>query len=232
MEQQIKILVVEDDKTIASGLEFSLRQEQYEVVLAYSVSDAIKEMNATKFDLYLLDLTLPDGSGYEICKIVKRQQEVPVIFLSAVEEEVNVVMGLDMGADDYITKPFRLRELISRIRSVLRRYGNNRELDYIITLQSIEIHISEAKVYKNKQEVLLTAMEYRLLLTLVQNRGQVLTRNQLLEGIWDISGDFINDNTLSVYMKRLREKLEDDPTQPVIFKTIRGLGYMIEKSFQ
>jgi DNA-binding response OmpR family regulator len=232
MEQQIKILVVEDDKTIASGLEFSLRQEQYEVVLAYSVSDAIEKMNSTKFDLYLLDLTLPDGTGYDICKIVKRQQKVPVIFLSAVEEEVNVVMGLDMGADDYITKPFRLRELISRIRSVLRRYGSNRELEYIITIQSLEIHISEAKVYKNKQEVLLTAMEYRLLLTLVQNMGQVLTRNQLLEGIWDISGDFINDNTLSVYMKRLREKLEDDPTQPVIFKTIRGLGYMIEKTFQ
>jgi DNA-binding response OmpR family regulator len=230
MDQQIKILVVEDDKTIASGLEYSLAQEHYLVELAYTVSEALEKIKRTKFDLYLLDLTLPDGIGYDICKIVKRQQEVPVIFLTAVEEEVNVVMGLDMGADDYITKPFRLRELMSRIKSVLRRYGSNKELEQIITIGTIEIHILEAKIYKNKQEVVLTAMEYRLLLTLVQHMGQVLTRNQLLEGIWDVSGEFVNDNTLTVYMKRLREKLEDDPTQPELLKTVRGLGYMLEKS--
>ena len=228
MEQQIRILVVEDDKTIASGLEYSLTQEHYTVEVAYTVSEAMEKIKNTKFDLYLLDLTLPDGIGYDICKAVKRQQEVPVIFLTAVEEEVNVVMGLDMGADDYITKPFRLRELISRIKSVLRRYGNNREVEQLITIGTIEIHILEAKVYKNKQEVVLTAMEYRLLLTLVQHIGQVLTRNQLLEGIWDISGEFVNDNTLTVYMKRLREKIEDDPTQPLLLKTVRGLGYMLE----
>lgn len=230
MDQQIKILVVEDDKTIASGLEFSLTQEHYLVELAYTVTEALEKIKYTKFDLYLLDLTLPDGIGYDICKTVKRQQEVPVIFLTAVEEEVNVVMGLDMGADDYITKPFRLRELMSRIKSVLRRYGNNKELDQIIMIGMIEIHILEAKVYKNKQEVVLTAMEYRLLLTLVQHMGQVLTRNQLLEGIWDVTGEFVNDNTLTVYIKRLREKLEDDPTQPELLKTIRGFGYMLDKS--
>lgn len=229
MDQQIKILVVEDDKTIASGLEYSLTQEHYEVELAYNVSDAMEKIKRTKFDLYLLDLTLPDGLGYDICKTVKRQYEVPVIFLTAVEEEVNVVMGLDMGADDYITKPFRLRELMSRIKSVLRRYGSNKERDQIIQIGAIEIHILEAKVYKNSQEVVLTAMEYRLLLTLVQHMGQVLTRNQLLEGIWDVSGEFVNDNTLTVYMKRLREKLEDDPTHPVYLKTVRGLGYILEK---
>ena len=228
MEQQIRILVVEDDKTIASGLEYSLTQEHYTVELAYTISEAMEKIKKTKFDLYLLDLTLPDGIGYDICKAVKRQHEVPVIFLTAVEEEVNVVMGLDMGADDYITKPFRLRELISRIKSVLRRYGNNREVEQLITIGAIEIHILEAKVYKNKQEVVLTAMEYRLLLTLVQHIGQVLTRNQLLEGIWDVSGEFVNDNTLTVYMKRLREKIEDDPTQPLLLKTVRGLGYMLE----
>jgi DNA-binding response OmpR family regulator len=230
MDQQIKILVVEDDKTIASGLEYSLTQEHYLVDIAYTVSEALEKIKQTKFDLYLLDLTLPDGIGYDICKTVKRQQEAPVIFLTAVEEEVNVVMGLDMGADDYITKPFRLRELMSRIKSVLRRYGSNKELEQVITIDTIEIHILEAKVYKNKQDVVLTAMEYRLLLTLVQHMGQVLTRNQLLEGIWDVSGEFVNDNTLTVYMKRLREKLEDDVTQPVLLKTVRGLGYMLEKT--
>ncbi len=229
MDQQIKILVVEDDKTIASGLEYSLTQEPYLVEIAYTLAEAMDKIKRTKFDLYLLDLTLPDGIGYDICKVVKRQQEVPVIFLTAVEEEVNVVMGLDMGADDYITKPFRLRELMSRIKSVLRRYGNNKEVEQIITIGSIEIHILEAKVYKNKQEVVLTAMEYRLLLTMVQHMGQVLTRNQLLEGIWDVSGEFVNDNTLTVYMKRLREKLEEDPTQPSLLKTVRGLGYVLEK---
>lgn len=227
MEHQVRILVVEDDKTIASGLEYALTQEDFGVELAHTVSEAKKKIGNIKYDLFLLDLSLPDGTGYELCKLVKKQQEVPIIFLTAVDEEVNVVMGLDMGADDYITKPFRLRELISRIKSVLRRYGSNKELEQIITIGTIEIHILEAKVYKEKQEVILTAMEYRLLLTLAQHTGQVLTRNQLLEGIWDVSGDFVNDNTLTVYMKRLREKLEDDPTQPLLLKTVRGLGYML-----
>ncbi len=232
MERQARILVVEDDKTIASGLEYSLMQEQYLVELAYTVKEAMDKMKNKRFDLYMLDLTLPDGMGYEICRKAKEQHSVPVIFLSAVEEEINVVMGLDMGADDYITKPFRLRELMSRIKSVLRRYGNNKELEHIITIGAVEINIAEAKVYRNKQEIMLTAMEYRLLLTLVQHMGQVLTRNQLLEGIWDVSGEFVNDNTLTVYMKRLREKLEENPSQPVLIKTVRGLGYIMDKSSQ
>lgn len=229
MEQLIQILVLEDDKTIASGLEYALTQEHYCVELAYSMKEAKERISNTKYGLYLLDLSLPDGSGYDICKLVKKQQEVPVIFLTAVEDEVNVVMGLDMGADDYITKPFRLRELLSRIKSVLRRYSSSKDIDPMITIGTIDVNLSEAKVYKNKQEVCLTAMEYRLLLTFIQHMGQVLTRNQLLEGIWDVSGDFVNDNTLTVYIKRLREKLEDNPTQPILFKTVRGLGYILEK---
>lgn len=229
MEQLIRILVVEDDKTIASGLEYALTQEQYCVELAYNTKEAKEMISNTKYSLYLLDLSLPDGSGYDICKLVKKQQEVPVIFLTAVEDEVNVVMGLDMGADDYITKPFRLRELLSRIKSVLRRYSSSKEIDPMFTIGTIDVNLSEAKVYKNKKEVCLTAMEYRLLLTFIQHMGQVLTRNQLLEGIWDVSGDFVNDNTLTVYIKRLREKLEDNPTQPILFKTVRGLGYILEK---
>ena len=136
-------------------------------------------------------------------------------------------MGLELGADDYVSKPFRIRELISRIKTVLRRSGKSAAAD-IMTIQNITINISQAKVYKDKEEVLLTALEYRLLLTLAAHQSHVLSRNQLLEGIWDVSGDFVNDNTLTVYMKRLREKLEDNPAKPKLIKTVRGLGYMME----
>lgn len=224
----MKILVVEDDRVIATGLEYSLQQEGYEVKNAYMYKAARECIDKERFDLYLLDITLPDGNGYDLCKEIKKQKDTPVIFLTALEDEVNVVMGLDFGADDYIVKPFRIRELMSRIRSVLRRYHREND-DNIINVGDIEIHIRENRIYRNKVEIILTAMEYRLLLQLVNHRGQVLTRNQLLEGIWDISGDFVNDNTLTVYIKRLREKLEDDMSNPVIIKTIRGIGYSIEK---
>jgi len=160
----------------------------------------------------------------------KRKSDVPVLFLTALDDEINVVMGLDFGADDYISKPFRIRELMSRIRSVLRRYSREDNDNVIhITAGEIEIHLKENRVYKSKNEIMLTAMEYRLLLQLANHRGQVLTRNQLLEGIWDVSGDFVNDNTLTVYIKRLREKLENDNNNPTVIKTVRGMGYIIEK---
>lgn len=230
----MKILIVEDDAVIAAGVEYTLIQEGYEVVAATSVAGAFEKMEQEVFDLYLLDLGLPDGSGYEICKKVKEKGDVPVIFLTAVDDEGNVVMGLDMGADDYITKPFRIRELISRINSVLRRYGKQEKEKNTFSIGTIEISLQEAKVYKveagkGKQEVALTAMEYRLLLVFVQNAGKVLSRNQLLEGIWDVTGDFVNDNTLTVYIKRLREKLEENPQSPTIIKTVRGLGYVLER---
>lgn len=170
---------------------------------------------------------LPDGSGYELCKIVKAQSDIPVIFLTAIDDEVNVVMGLDMGADDYITKPFRIRELLSRIKSVLRRYNKQAQTQSNIELENIRINTLEGKVYKNGDEVLLTALEYRLLLIFANHVGQVLSRNQLLERIWDVAGEFVNDNTLSVYIKRLREKLEDNPQEPTLIKTVRGLGYKV-----
>ena len=152
---------------------------------------------------------------------------MPVIFLTAFDDEVNVVMGFDMGADDYISKPFRVKELLLRIKSVLRRY-NKETADGIIRLQNLIINTNEAKVYKGNHEIILTAMEYRLLLILLNNRGKVLSRNQLLENIWDIDGDFVEDNTLTVYIKRLRDKIEEDPTNPQYIKTVRGLGYIIE----
>lgn len=226
---QMRILLVEDDRTIASGLEYSLKQEGYELVLCFNVASAtevIKE-EIKKIDLCIFDLNLPDGSGYDLCQLVKKQQDIPVIFLTALDDEVNVVMGLDMGADDYITKPFRIRELISRIKSVHRRYDRQIRSKNIIEIETIEINILEAKVYKNGEEIFLTALEYRLFLIFAKHIGQVLTRTQLLDQIWDVGGDFVNDNTLTVYIKRLREKLEDDSHNPTLIKTVRGMGYKV-----
>ena len=224
----MRILVVEDDRVIATGLEYSLQQEGYDVKNVFSYKEAKEQIDNVQFDLYLLDITLPDGNGYDLCKEIKKKNDIPVIFLTALEDEVNVVMGLDFGADDYIIKPFRIRELMSRIRSVLRRYHKESE-DSVIYVADIEINTRENRIYKNNTEIILTALEYRLLLRLLNHRGQVLTRNQLLEGIWDVSGDFVNDNTLTVYIKRLREKIEDDISNPAIIKTIRGIGYCIDK---
>lgn len=223
----MKILLVEDDKTIASALEYSLQQDGYETLLCHDAKSAEEAIAAMlpAFSLCLFDLTLPDGSGYDLCRAVKKQSDIPVIFLTAVDDEVNVVMGLDMGADDYITKPFRIRELLSRIKSVLRRYSKQSPAASVIQLKDIEIHTLESKVYKNGTEIFLTALEYRLLLIFAGHIGQVLSRAQLLEQIWDVAGDFVNDNTLTVYIKRLREKLEDHPQSPEIIKTVRGLGY-------
>ncbi len=223
----MKLLLVEDDKTIAMGLEYSLEQEGYQVVLCHDVASGKKAFSEHKFDLCILDLTLPDGSGYELCKLARERWDTPVIILTACDEEVNVVMGLELGADDYITKPFRIRELIARIKTVLRRYQKESSTKNVIELDSLRINILDAKVYKNGKEILLTALEYRLLLIFANNEGQILSRNQLLEGIWDVAGDFVNDNTLTVYIKRLRDKLEEDPQNPSIIKTVRGFGYKV-----
>ncbi|MFF0831181.1 response regulator transcription factor [Brevibacillus sp. NPDC003359] len=221
----MKVLVVEDDKTIADGLHYSLSSEGYEVVLCEGKQTAIETIKQQRFDIYLLDLTLPDGNGYEICEYVKENQDAPVIFLTACDDEINVVRGLDMGADDYITKPFRIRELISRMKSSLRHYQKDHTPTDKVKIGDVVVNTKLAKVYKGTEEVMLTALEYRLLLAFINNRGQVLSRNQLLEGIWDLDGNFINDNTLSVYIKRLREKLEDDSQNPKVIETVRGLGY-------
>jgi two-component system, OmpR family, response regulator VicR len=224
----MRVLLVEDDRTIAAGLEYSLRQEEYETILCYDAESAKAMINGRleEIDLCLFDLSLPDGSGYDLCEMVKKRDDKPVIFLTALDDEVNVVMGLDMGADDYITKPFRVRELLSRIRSVLRRYHKQpAQANVWMDIEDIRINTLEGKVYKNGDEVVLTALEYRLLLIFANHVGQVLTRAQLLDRIWDVAGDFVNDNTLTVYIKRLREKLEDHPQRPTIIKTVRGMGY-------
>lgn len=222
------ILLLEDDNAIGIGLSYSLENEGYSVTVAKTVKQALDIIRSRVFTLYILDLTLPDGSGYDVCKEIKKQGDYPVIFLTAYDDEVNVVMGLELGADDYISKPFRVKELLARIKTVLRRY-NKDTADGIVTVVDIKINTNEAKVYKNGSEIILTAMEYRLFLTFINNRGIVLTRQKLLEDIWDVAGDFVNDNTLTVYIKRLRDKIEEDPAQPSIIKTVRGLGYILEK---
>ena len=223
------ILLVEDDRAIVMGLTYSLEQEGYQVTVQEDCPSALKVLEEQTFDLCLLDLTLPGGSGYDVCRRVKELGDTPVIFLTAMDDEVNVVMGLDMGADDYITKPFRVRELLSRIRSVLRRARLGGENLHQLIIGSLTVNTQEARVWKRGEEVFLTALEYRLLLTFLNHPGQVLTRSQLLEGIWDVAGDFVNDNTLTVYIKRLREKLEDNPQAPQIIKTVRGVGYKLER---
>ena len=222
----MNVFLLEDDEAIGIGLKYSLENEGYTVTIATSIKSAFEIINKEKFALYILDLTLPDGSGYDVCKKIKSIGDFPVIFLTAYDDEVNVVMGLELGADDYISKPFRVKELIARIKSVLRRY--NRESKGIIKIGNVLINTNKATVFKNGQEVILTAMEYKLFLILLNNRGNILSRNKLLEYIWDVEGDFVNDNTLTVYIKRLRDKIEDDPSAPMIIKTIRGLGYVIE----
>lgn len=223
----MNLFVLEDDEAIGIGLSYSLQNEGYNVTLSKTFSDAMSVIDRDVFDLYILDLTLPDGNGYDVCKYIKSRGDYPVIFLTAYDDEINVVTGFDLGADDYISKPFRVRELMARIKSVLRRYSKD-NTDGRISIGKLTINTNEAKVYVDNQEVILTVMEYRLLLSFVNNRGIVLTRQKLLEEIWDVDGDFVNDNTLTVYIKRLRDKIEDDPIDPVYIKTVRGMGYIMQ----
>lgn len=220
-----KILLVEDDGQIASYLGELLRAEDFDTQIAGSKKEASECLLIQAFDLVLLDVSLPDGNGFSICAEIKKEYEIPVIFLTASGDEYSVVAGLDMGADDYIAKPFRPRELISRIRSVLRRCKKEQR---ILSCGDLKVNVSSATVTKGEKELFLSALEYRLLLILLQNKGQILTRNQLLEEIWDASGEYVNDNTLSVYMKRLREKIEENPQSPRLLHTIRGIGYRME----
>mgnify|MGYP000065499157 CR=1 FL=1 len=221
-----KILLVEDDGQIAAYLGELLRAEGFDTQIAGSKKEASECLLVQAFDLVLLDVSLPDGNGFSICAEIKRECEIPVIFLTASGDEYSVVAGLDMGADDYIAKPFRPRELISRIRSVLRRCKKEQR---ILSCGDLRVNVSSATVTKGEKELFLSALEYRLLLILLQNKGQILTRNQLLEEIWDVAGDFVNDNTLTVYIKRLRDKIEDNPAQPKIIVTVRGMGYKLGK---
>lgn len=217
-----RILLAEDDASIVWMLGEYLRAEGYEVLHAPDEAGAVALLN-TQPDLVLLDISLQSGTGYGVCREAKRRG-LPVIFLTASGDENSVVEGLDMGADDYIAKPFRPRELLSRIKSVLRRAGR----DSSMTLGRVSVDLDSGTVRRDGVPVALSSLEYRLLTTLLNNRGRLLPRQKLLEDIWDAGGDFVNDNTLTVYIKRLREKLEDDPQNPTLIRTVRGLGYRVD----
>ncbi len=220
----IKILVVEDDLTIVKNLSELLRREGFVVTPALTCNEAVTKAESEQFDLILLDVLLPDGNGFSLCKRIKSTTTCPVIFLTASSDEYSVVTGLDIGADDYIEKPYRPRELISRIKSVLRRSGKSQST---LALGNVSVDMDKGVVTKNGKDVFLSALEYRLFLVFLNNSGTTLSRNQLLSEIWDIAGDFVNDNTLTVYIKRLREKIEDDAQNPKIILTVRGLGYKL-----
>ena len=219
-----RILLVEDDDGIVHMLSAFLQAEGFSVSPAGRQQAAFDAMAANPFDLALVDISLPDGNGFSVCAAAKAR-DIPVIFLTASDDEYSVITGLDMGADDYISKPFRPRELLSRIKSVLRRCVTGQR---VIQIGSLIVDTEKGTARKNDQDLFLSALEYRLLLVFLMNRGTVLTRGKLLGEIWDVAGDFVNDNTLTVYIKRLREKIEDDPQHPQIIKTVRGMGYRVE----
>ena len=220
-----KILLVEDDKAIVVNLTEFLNTEGYTVRNVSGQSAAMKLLAQDKVDLVLLDVSLSEGNGFATCKAIKAEYDIPVIFLTASGDEYSTVTGFDLGADDYIPKPFRPRELVSRIKNVLRLTGNTGKT---VKLGDVVVDTEKGTAMKNNKDLFLSALEYRLLLVFINNRGIVLTRNQLLDAIWDVAGEYVNDNTLTVYIKRLREKIEDDPTNPKIILTVRGLGYKVE----
>lgn len=219
-----KLLLVEDDPTLIRMLTSFLATENFSVTAVTGQSAAIEAMGSDIPDLALVDISLAEGNGFAVCAQAK-QLDIPVIFLTASSDEFSVVAGLDMGADDYISKPFRPRELVSRIRSVLRRAGKRQR---VIILGDLLIDTDKGTVTRNGQDRYLSALEYKLFLVFLNNRGQILSRDKLLEEIWDSAGDYVGDNTLTVYIKRLREKIEQDPQNPEIIKTVRGAGYRLE----
>ena len=219
-----KLLLVEDDPTLIRMLTSFLIAENFRITAVTGQKAAAEAMEAVRPDLALVDISLAEGNGFAVCANAK-ELGIPVIFLTASSDEFSVVTGLDMGADDYISKPFRPRELVSRIRSVLRRVGKRQR---VITLGDLSVDTDKGTVARDGREIYLSALEYKLLLVFLNNRGQVLTRDKLLEEIWDSAGDYVGDNTLTVYIKRLREKIEQDPQNPAFIKTVRGLGYRLE----
>lgn len=219
-----RIFLVEDDKAIAKNLMLLLGSEGFTVTSAATQKEALAVLEEGKFDLALVDLFLPDGNGFTVCTEIKETQDIPVIFLTASGDEASVVTGLNMGADDYITKPFRPRELIARIKTALRKSGRSPSA---FDICGLHVNTTSGIVKKNGAEIFLSALEYRLLLVFISNPQVIITRDRLLNELWDAAGEFVNNNTLTVYIKRLREKIEDDPADPRIILTVRGTGYRL-----
>lgn len=222
-----KLLLLEDDLSLIDGLTYSLKKNGFEIRAAQTAREAEKLLaEDAGFDLLLFDVTLPDGNGFTLCeKLREAGNPVPIIFLTASDEETNVIRGLDCGGDDYITKPFKLGELCSRIRALLRRSSIQNSGDGILRSGGLEVNLAEGRVTLGGEPIDFTGAEYRLLCLLLKNSGRVLTRGTILDKLWDGAGNFVDDNTLSVYVRRLREKLEENPSRPEHLKTVRGFGY-------
>lgn len=221
-EKMSKILFVEDNEKIIMGIEYLFEQEGFAYEVAKKKKEALTQLENNTFDLVILDISLPDGNGLELCKTIKEIYKIPVIFLTAREEESDVVEGFELGAEDYIIKPFRNRELVSRIKAVLRRNGKDTQE---LVCEPVRIDLVSGKVYREQQEVALTKLEYKILVNLFRNKKRLITREEILNDIWDIAGNFVNDNTLTVYIKRIREKIGDMDGK--IIQTVRGLGYRV-----
>ena len=220
-----KILLLEDDLSLINGLSFAFRNQGFELAVVRTLKEANELWGEGKYDLLVLDVSLPDGTGYEFCKKVRQVSKVPIIFLTASDEEMNIIMGLDIGGDDYITKPFKLGVLVSRINALLRRAKGFNSTDTELQSNGIKVHMLQGQVFKNEKLIDLTAAEYKLLCLFMKNPNVVLTKEQILDKLWDCEGNYIDNSTLTVYMRRLRMKLEDNPSEPQMLLTVRRMGY-------
>ncbi|APQ73046.1 DNA-binding response regulator [Clostridium botulinum] len=219
------ILLVEDNMSLNRGIQFSLMKEGYNVIATDSIKESQQKLNKEKVDLIILDINLPDGNGFDYCLDIRKTSNIPIIFLTALDSEIDVVNGLDMGADDYITKPFRLRELISIVNAIIRRTSNDCDFN-IIQSKDIVFYINEMKIEKHGKEIFLSKTELKLLQYFMKNYQKILSKEQIIENLWNIDGEFINENTVAVNIRRIREKIEEVPSQPEYIQTIRGIGYV------
>lgn len=224
-----RLLLVEDDNALAAGIEFTLKDEGYEVFTVSTVKETKKIIDGRDFHLVILDINLPDGSGYDLCKYIRSKSDVPIVFLTALDEEVNIVLGLEIGGDDYITKPFGVRELLSRIKAIIRRNYKRESSGSRFQSGNITVDTTSAMVKKGDKKVMLTAQEYKLLLIFLSNPKVLLKRDAILNGLIEGEKSFFDENTLSVYIRRIREKIEDNPRKPQYIITQRGLGYKWNK---
>lgn len=221
----MKILIIEDDLSLINGLSFAVKKQGYDLDIARTVLEADEIFADGKYDLVILDVSLPDGSGFDICKKIRRTSKVPIIFLTAADEETDIIMGLDIGGDDYITKPFKLAVLLSRINAILRRSNNFNQADTELSSNGMTVKLLKGEVYKNGEKINLTTGEYKLLCMFMENPNMVLSAEQILSRLWDCDESYVDNNTLTVYIRRLRAKIEDDPGKPKMIQTIRRMGY-------
>lgn len=220
-----KILLLEDDLSLINGLSFALKKQGFELTVARTLKEADSLWSDGKYDLLVLDVSLPDGTGFEFCKKVRQISKVPIIFLTASDEETSIIMGLDIGGDDYITKPFKLGVLVSRVNALLRRAKDFSSADTWLESNGMKVLLLQGQAFKNGELLDLTAAEYKLLCLFMRNPNMVLTKAQILDKLWDCDGNYIDSSTLTVYMRRLRMKIEDNPSEPQMLLTVRGMGY-------